>query len=150
MVEITSTGPADTLAVGRRLAALLRPGDVIALCGPLGAGKTLLAGGIAEGLGVAEPVVSPSFVLVRSYQGFLRMVHADAYRLDVTAELEDLALDEEGTDAVIVVEWGNAVAGALPDDHLSVTLEVVSEDVRTIRLVPRGSWDDRPLHEVGP
>ncbi len=149
MVEVTSTGPGDTLALGRRLASLLRPGDVVALCGPLGAGKTLLTGGIAEGLGISEPVTSPSFVLVRSYRGFLQLVHADAYRLGTIAELEDLALDEDVAEAVIVVEWGDAVAGALPEDHLVVELEVVSESRRRIRLTPRGSWRQRPLHEVG-
>ena len=81
---------ADTRALGRRLASLLRAGDVVLLAGDLGSGKTVFASGIAEGLGVAEPVVSPSFILARRYEGLMGLVHADLYRLGSSAEVDDL------------------------------------------------------------
>ncbi len=85
-VVLTTALPSETVAVGRRLAGLLRPGDVVLLVGPLGAGKTQVAAGVADGLGIDDPVSSPSFVIVRSYVGFLPLHHADVYRLGSTAE----------------------------------------------------------------
>ena len=148
MLRVESTSPSDTLALGRKLAALLHPGDVVLLAGALGAGKTLFASGIAEGLGVAEPVTSPSFVLVRTYEGFLPLVHADLYRLRTTGELDDLELSESARDGVLLVEWGNVAAAGVPVDHLLVELEIGDEQMRTITFQPRGSWRSRPLEEL--
>jgi len=139
---------ADTRALGRRLASLLRAGDVVLLAGDLGAGKTVFASGIAEGLGVAERVVSPSFVLARRYEGLIGLVHADLYRVGSSAEVEDLDLLDAAADGVLVVEWGEAAARCFPDDHLLVRLEVDEEGARTITLHRRGSWQGRPLEEV--
>ncbi len=140
---------ADTLSVGRKLAALLRPGDVVALTGHLGAGKTALAGGIAEGLGIDGPIVSPTFVLMRRYDsGFLPMVHVDVYRLGSLGEFEDLDVFEEARAGVLLIEWGDAVSGRLPLDHLVVSLSVQSGEARTIDFVPSGSWIGRPLQEL--
>ncbi len=147
-IDITCPSVGDTMAVGRRLASLLQPGDVVLLAGPLGSGKTVFTAGLAEGLGVEERVTSPSFVLVRRYRGFLTLVHADVYRLGTMAELDDLDLDD-AADGVLVVEWGNAVAGGLPADHLLVSF-VVDDGWRTLRLTPRGGWLRRPLAEVRP
>jgi len=130
------------------LASLLRAGDVILLAGDLGAGKTVFAGGIGEGLGVDDPVVSPTFVLVRRYRGLLPMVHADMYRVGSSAEVEDLDLPAESTDAVLVVEWGDAVEQAFGDDVLLVRLSVDGTGVRTITLLPRGTWMQRPIAEL--
>ena len=113
-----------TVAKARRLAGLLRPSDVIVLAGSLGSGKTLLASGIAEGLGVTDPVTSPSFVLVQSYQGFMPVVHADVYRLATVAEFDDLELPDEAADGVLLIEWGDAVQTQLPPDHLVIDLSV--------------------------
>jgi tRNA threonylcarbamoyladenosine biosynthesis protein TsaE len=148
MIEIRSDSPADTLAFGRRLAALLRPGDVVLLAGRLGAGKTLLAGGIAEGLGVDEPVTSPSFVIVRSYEGFLPVVHADVYRLGSTGELDDLELPESASDGVLMIEWGNVVAASAPEDHLLVEISLLEDGGRLIRVEPHGTWKTRPIQEL--
>jgi tRNA threonylcarbamoyladenosine biosynthesis protein TsaE len=147
-MRIESKSVADTMAVGRRLASLLRPGDVLLVSGRLGAGKTVLVAGIAEGLGVDDAVTSPSFVLVRAYEGFLRLTHADAYRLGSTAELEDLGLDETIGDGVLVVEWGNALESSFGDDLLAINLDVGDGDTRTITLVARGSWRSRALEEL--
>ena len=138
----------DTRAVGRRLASLLRAGDVVLLSGDLGAGKTVFASGIAEGLGVEGPVVSPSFVLVRWYRGLMSMVHADLYRVGSSGEIEDLDLVSEAADGVLVVEWGDVSDQSFGDDLLMVRIGQDLEGVRTIELSPRGSWADRPLEEV--
>ncbi len=145
-MEVVCPDVGDTMAVGRRLAALLQPGDVVLLAGPLGSGKTVFTAGLAEGLGIDDRVTSPSFVLVRRYRGFLNLVHADVYRLGSMAELDDLDLDD-AADGVLVIEWGHAVASGLPSDHLLVTFDV-HRGRRTLQLVPRGSWLRRPLAEV--
>ncbi|HLE38627.1 MAG TPA: tRNA (adenosine(37)-N6)-threonylcarbamoyltransferase complex ATPase subunit type 1 TsaE [Acidimicrobiia bacterium] len=148
MIRVRCADAAVTRAVGRRLAALLRPGDVVLLAGGLGAGKTVFAGGIGEGLGVEDPVVSPTFVLVRRYRGFLPMTHADIYRLGSSAEIDDLDLPAEASDGVLVVEWGDAAEQAFGEDHLLVRFVVEDDGARRLELVPRGSWVPRPLHEV--
>lgn len=149
MIEITCPTEADTRAVGRRLAALCRPGDVVILHGRLGAGKTALAGGLAEGLAVDEQVTSPSFVLVRRYDsGFLPLIHADVYRLGSLAEFDDLDVLDEASEGVLVIEWGEAVASELPADRLTVVIEVADSEVRTITLDPMGEWESRNLIEV--
>ena len=147
-LEVSSATPADTLALGRRIAALLRPGDVVLLAGRLGAGKTLMASGIAEGLGVEEPVTSPSFVLVRSYDGLLPVHHADVYRLGSIAEFDDLDLLAETQDGVLLIEWGTAVANGVPADHLLVELAVADDETRHIRITPHGAFCRRSLEEL--
>ncbi len=148
MIRMRCADAAATRAVGRRLAGLLRPGDVVLLAGDLGAGKTVFAGGIGEGLGVEDPVVSPTFVLVRSYRGLMPMTHADIYRLGSSAELEDLDLPAEAEEGVLVVEWGDAAEKAFGEDHLLVRFVVADDESRDLELIPRGSWESRPLHEV--
>ena len=145
-----SEGEVETRALGRRMASFLRPGDVLILRGELGAGKTAFASGLAEGLGISELVTSPSFVLVRRYGGgFIPLVHADVYRLSSLAEFEDLGAFEEAKDAVLAIEWGDAVGAGIPDDHLVVHIEVVDDSHRRIHLVPHGAWVERPLEELG-
>lgn len=139
---------ADTRAVGRRLAALLRAGDIVLLAGDLGAGKTVFAGGIGEGLGLDEPVVSPTFVIVRRYTGLMPMVHVDLYRVGSLSEIDDLDLDLEAIDGVLVVEWGQAAEQAFGDDHLVVRITPGGDGARSIELVTRGSWTGRPLEEL--
>jgi tRNA threonylcarbamoyladenosine biosynthesis protein TsaE len=143
----TTTHDADaTHALGARLAAILRAGDVVVLDGELGTGKTVLAKGIAVGLGVTEPVVSPTFTVVREYDARIPFVHADVYRLDHLQELHDLGFDDlVGGEAVTVVEWGDRVGAALPVDRLRVLLEAGdADDDRVVSVDPAGmSWRDR-------
>lgn len=123
----------DTAALGAQLGAQLRAGDVVVLSGPLGAGKTVLAKGIAEALDVEGPITSPTFVLARVHRarrpGRPAMVHVDIYRLldhpgtDLLAELDSLDLDTDLDDAVVVVEWGEGLAERLSDHHLDIRLE---------------------------
>lgn len=136
----------ETRSLGAALAAHLRPGDLLLLAGDLGSGKTALAQGVAAGLGVTEPVVSPSFTIVREYEARIPLAHVDVYRLDRVQELHDLGLDEivDGGH-VTLIEWGDAVAAALPGERLLVRLEAGStDDERVVSLVPHGAaWRGR-------
>lgn len=137
------------MAVAGRLAAEVKPGDVIVLSGDLGAGKTRFVGGLAAGLGVEEQVVSPTFVLTREYRsGFLPVIHVDVYRLGSMNEFEDLDVYERAAEGVLVIEWGDAVASALPTDVLTVRFEVDDAEARTLRFQPSGDWCERDLDRV--
>ena len=139
----------DMRALGQRLAALLRPGDLVVLSGPLGAGKTTLVQGIGQGLNVRGPVTSPTFVIARvhpSLGGGPALVHADAYRLASPAEVDDLDLDADIGNSVTVVEWGEGLVEGLAADRLEVTIAITratvgagsgggtADDSRTVRL----------------
>lgn len=132
-------------ALGRRLATLLQPGDLVLARGELGAGKTALTQGIGAGLDVQGAVISPTFVLSRvhrSRSGGPTLVHVDAYRLADLAELEDLDLDESLADSVTVVEWGEGKAEQLSDARLDVVIERSSDpedETRTVTLTGVGS-----------
>jgi tRNA threonylcarbamoyladenosine biosynthesis protein TsaE len=144
-VTVRTTSVEQTRDLGAALADVLRGGDVVVLVGELGAGKTAFVQGLARGLGVTEPVVSPSFVLVREYEGRLRLAHADAYRLAGPAEFEDLGLEEvTGPDTVTAVEWGDRVELALPGPRLAIRFRVVSESERELEISTEGpEWDAR-------
>jgi len=136
----------ETRAVGERLGAtLLRPGDLVVLAGSLGSGKTAFAQGVARGLGVTDPVVSPTFTIVREYQGRVPLAHIDVYRLERLQELHDLGFDEILDDRVTLVEWGDAAGPVLPADRLEVRLEMpADEEERDIRISAHGeSWQGR-------
>lgn len=123
----------DTMALGFRLGEQLRAGDMVVLSGPLGAGKTVLAKGIAAALDVDGPVTSPTYVLAREHRArrpdHPDMIHVDLYRLldesglDLLAELDSLDLDTELDDAVVVVEWGEGLAERLSERHLDIRLD---------------------------
>lgn len=148
-ITVDCDSEAETLAVARRLAPLMRVGDVVLLSGELGSGKTTFVKGLAEGLGVERAVASPSFIIARTYRdGLMPLTHADVYRIASLAEVDDLDLLEQAADGVLVVEWGRAVANAMPADHLAVEFEVTGPDTRRLRLVAKGSWNDRRLVEV--
>ena len=144
-LEHTLPTPDDTRALGVELADLLRAGDLVVLVGPLGAGKTALTQGIGRGLGVREPVTSPTFVIARVHTGGrLPLVHVDAYRLGSVADVDDLDLDASADESVTVVEWGQGLVEQLADEHLEVQLEREDDDVRTAELVPHGAgWTER-------
>jgi tRNA threonylcarbamoyladenosine biosynthesis protein TsaE len=129
MLELRAASLADTYAIAAALAGLCRPGDMIVLSGEMGAGKTAFAKGFGAALGVTEPITSPTFTLVHSYDvtpglgnGAKSLHHADLYRLERTAEVADLALDELAEyQGIVLVEWGDVV-DALFGDHLQVHL----------------------------
>ncbi len=142
-VELELATPAETERLGRAVGERLRPGDVVVLSGPLGAGKTVLARGIGDGLGVRGPVTSPTFVIAREHPALpggrgVPLVHVDAYRLGGIAELDDLDLDTDLLAAVVVVEWGEGMAERLADEHL------------LIRLARRDGDDSRIAQLFGP
>jgi len=147
-VQITCRTATETMAVGRRLAGILWAGDVLLIDGELGAGKTTFVAGLAEGLGVEEPITSPTFILMRTYPGLMPLTHADVYRVETLAEIEDLELTEAAIGGVLAVEWGTAIEQWMPSDHLVIRLAMEDDDSRTIALLPRGSWTQRPLQEV--
>jgi tRNA threonylcarbamoyladenosine biosynthesis protein TsaE len=127
-------------AFGRRLAGLLRAGDLVILSGARGAGKTTLAQGIGEGLGVRGPVTSPTFVIARvhpSVTGGPDLVHADAYRLASPAEVDDLDLDATVDYSVTVIEWGGGLAEGLAADRLEVTITPAGQG-RAVRVTGCG------------
>jgi tRNA threonylcarbamoyladenosine biosynthesis protein TsaE len=135
----------DTQRLGRDLAGVLRAGDLVVLVGPLGAGKTALTQGIGEGLGVREPVTSPTFVIARVHTGGrVPLVHVDAYRLGSVADVDDLDLDASAEESVTVVEWGQGLVEQLAEEHLEVRLDRREDDVRVACLVPHGAgWEER-------
>jgi len=145
--ELRIATDGDMRDLGRRLAALLRAGDLVILAGPLGAGKTTLVQGIGAGLGVRGPVTSPTFVIARVHPAAAgpgpALVHADAYRLGSIEEVDDLDLDTDVASAVTVVEWGTGLAEALADDRLEITIEPDRDgDARTVRINAHGArWN---------
>ena len=149
MIEIgtgSTSSVEDTRSLGSELAELARPGDVLVLAGDLGTGKTAFAQGFARGLGITEPVTSPTFVLARTYEGRLRLHHLDVYRLDHLQEAEDLGLAELVDDrGVTLIEWGDVIAPTLPPEHLEVRLAYgAGSDDRSVRLAAAGrSWGVR-------
>jgi tRNA threonylcarbamoyladenosine biosynthesis protein TsaE len=142
----------DTREFGRRLAGVLRPGDLVVLTGPLGAGKTALVQGIGAGLEVQGAITSPTFVIARVHRGRVPLVHADAYRLgdrpDPRAEIDDLDLDASAPEAVTVVEWGAGLAERLNDEYLEVRIDRLDDDTRVVELLAHGGdWSSR-LHRL--
>src|SRR5437763_16410515 len=141
--ELRIATDGDMRDLGRRLAALLRAGDLVILAGPLGAGKTTLVQGIGAGLGVRGPVTSPTFVIARVHPSVAgsgpALVHADAYRLGGIGEVDDLDLDTDAAGAVTVVEWGTGLAEVLAADRLEITIEPDRDgDARTVRINGHG------------
>ncbi len=150
--KIVTKSEAGTLKLGNLLGRNLKIGDVIALKGELGSGKTVLVKGIAKGLGIknAEYLVSsPSFVLIKEYPGLVALFHFDLYRLDNQILIEELGweeyLDKKG---VLVIEWADKLKGLLPENHLSLTLEVISEKERKIIIVSQAERYKKLIREI--
>ncbi len=144
----------DTRSLGRLLGGMLHAGDLVVLTGGLGAGKTTLTQGVAEGLGVRGPVTSPTFVIARvhpSTVGGPALVHVDAYRLGGALELDDLDLDTSVADSVTVVEWGHGLAEDLSEDRLEVVLDVdPATEARTATVCGVGGRWSQPRTDGAP
>lgn len=142
MIRIRVESEEKMTALGMSLAKLLRPGDVLLLFGELGAGKTVLTRGIARGLGVLDPVTSPTFTLLHSYCGAIALRHFDLYRLSGERALYEAGLLESiGGDAVTVVEWPERCIDELPACHLRVSIEYLEvEGWREITISPQGGF----------
>jgi tRNA threonylcarbamoyladenosine biosynthesis protein TsaE len=140
---LETASAAETQAVGRAVAQRLRNGDVLALVGDLGAGKTAFTQGLAKGLAIAAPVTSPTFVLINRYtapDGRI-LQHADCYRLaDAPAEMWDIGMtDLMSGDDILVIEWADRIPALLPDAHLEVTFTYLDERRRRLCFVAHGA-----------
>ena len=135
-MQITTYSADETQALGKKLAESLRPGDVIAYFGDLGAGKTAFTRGIAEGLGVSEQVTSPTYTIVNEYlSGRLPLFHFDMYRLGSSDELFDIGWEDYlARGGVCAVEWSENVEGAFYGDEIKVIFEKTGENSRLIRI----------------
>lgn len=136
----------ETVRLGTALSPVVVPGDMIVLSGDLGAGKTTFTQGLAVGLGITNPVTSPTFLLMKEYfGGRYPLMHMDIYRLEKIQEVIDLGYDEFlDPSYVVVVEWGDMVEPLLPRNHLDVEIRHVDDDVRRITIEPKGSsWQSR-------
>jgi len=143
-VRTAAATPEAMQALGEHIAETLRPGDLVMLCGPLGAGKTTLAQGIGRGLGVAG-VVSPTFVIARVHRGgHVPLVHVDAYRLGSVAEVDDLDLDASLEESVTLVEWGEGLVEGLAGDRLEIRINRDADvEERTVDIAGVGPrWAD--------
>jgi tRNA threonylcarbamoyladenosine biosynthesis protein TsaE len=135
-----------TLALGARLAEIVRPGDVIALSGPLGAGKTSIARGLLAALGLEEEAPSPSFAIVQPYEPpevRLPVLHVDLYRIEDPAEAEELGLDEARAESLLLVEWPERLSAAVWADALWLTLEPTASGARSLTAKVPAAWRDR-------
>ena len=139
--------PAETRALGEKLAHLLLPGDVLLLWGDLGAGKSELTRGIAKGLGIAGPISSPSFTIMNVYdEGRIPLYHFDWYRLQSSEELYEMGLDEYlGGDGVAVIEWPGQCSDAIPETCLSIIIEPQEDETRRILFDYRGGFRNLKL-----
>ena len=133
MMEKTTLGPEETKEFGRALAKGLKGGSVVALSGPLGSGKTVLIQGICSGLGVAEFVTSPSFVIINEYPGRIKVYHFDLYRLEDTEEFIKLGYEEYFYgNGITLIEWAEKIKTFLPEERTEINLEILSENERRI------------------
>jgi tRNA threonylcarbamoyladenosine biosynthesis protein TsaE len=150
-LAIASNGPEDTYALGERLAAAARPGDLLCLWGDLGAGKTVFAKGFGRGLGVTGTVSSPSFILMAEYPARLRLFHIDLYRLAGPDEaVGGGLLDDRQVEGVTLVEWPDRLGPTLPPERLDVRIEGTGDGPRRITLEAGHPALDRYLEAATP
>lgn len=146
-ISFHTTSPEETEALGERIGRALEPETVIALFGPLGAGKTTLTKGIARGLDVPDLVHSPTFTLIHEHEGRVRVNHIDLYRLDAS-ELADLGYEEYiYGPGVTIIEWAERAGSLLPDDRLEVRIGGRDDD-RMIEVVATGRWSEEVLGRI--
>lgn len=127
----------DTIKLGKAMAKKLRKGDVVALYGNLGSGKTTFTKGIGDGLGVknARHINSPTFVLIKEYDGRIPMYHIDLYRLDSLIDIEDIGIEEYVYgDGVAIIEWAEKIKNILPKKHIAVRFSIKGQNEREIKI----------------
>lgn len=140
MLRLQSESADETRGLGEALGRLLEAGDLVALSGEMGSGKTVFAQGVALGLDVSEPVNSPTFALVHEYAGRVPVWHLDTYRVQSRDELIDLSWqDLLAGGGVILVEWPERIRAALPPDHMDVALHYGDGDARVIEIAAHGT-----------
>jgi tRNA threonylcarbamoyladenosine biosynthesis protein TsaE len=133
--EFISQNAMETRQLGQALAPELKSGDCLILIGALGAGKTTFVQGLAEGLGISESVVSPTFTLMREYQGRLRLYHVDAYRINNLDELREIGLEDTMlAEGIVAIEWGEKASELLPRGSLEIQIELLPNQERKIRI----------------
>ena len=143
--------PEETRRLGAKIGELLRPGDVVLLRGGLGSGKTTLVQGLAYGLGIREPVTSPTFTLVHEYRGLVPLIHLDPYRLENPVEVAALGFDELlERPAALVVEWSERLGEVAPAERLEIDMETIAESIRRITLTAVGGHYEHVVLDMGP
>jgi len=147
MIQIQAVTEEDTILIGEKLAQLLKPGDVLTLEGQLGAGKTTFTKGLAKGIGVKRHISSPTFTIIKEYEGKLPFYHMDVYRLENSEE--DIGFDEYfNGDGVTVVEWAQFIEDFLPSERLTIKINYIDEHRRTIEFHPSGAHFERVVNEL--
>lgn len=147
MYTLITRSAAETQAVAEKLATLVKPGTVITLNGDLGAGKTTFTQGFAKGLGVTRNVNSPTFTIMKQYQGRLPLYHMDVYRLEDTGD--DIGLEEYiNGDGVAIVEWSNLIESSLPAERLGIMIERTGDEERQLTFAPVGDMYHAIVKEV--
>jgi len=148
-IEVRTRSEAETVVLGDAVARLLDPGTVVSLSGDLGAGKTRFVRGMAQGMGITDPVTSPTFNIHVAHRGPVTLNHFDLYRLDDESQLEDIdlwgVLESGGVSAI---EWGDRFSGVLPDDRLDVSIEF-DDDSRLVTIRATGPTSMRVLDALG-
>lgn len=147
MYTLITRSAAETQAVAEKLATLVKPGTVITLNGDLGAGKTTFTQGFAKGLGVTRNVNSPTFTIMKQYQGRLPLYHMDVYRLEDTGD--DIGLEEYiNGDGVAIIEWSNLIESSLPAERLGIMIERTGDEERQLTFAPVGDMYHAIVKEV--
>ncbi len=147
-VEFNTKSPKDTIDVGKKIGKLLKEGDVVALIGDLGAGKTVISKGLCSGLGVEEDyITSPTYTIINQYDGKIPVYHIDLYRLKNSDELYNLGWDEyiygHGT---CIIEWADKAGEMLPEEYLTINIEVTGKNKRKITLQAKGESYENTWH----
>lgn len=143
MIDIETHSEEDTIALGSVIGRVLKPGDVLALQGDLGAGKTHFVQGIAKGMGIEAPIVSPTFTILNYYEHDIPLQHFDFYRLEEEYELDDLGFDDYLPSGVTVIEWSEKFPDRLPHDAAVITIEKISLTGRVFHMALNDTrWDD--------
>lgn len=141
LIEVVSKCERDTIELGLRLGGLLLSGDVVAMRGGLGSGKTVLARGILRGLGVGGNIQSPSFIMIATYRGKSIVNHIDLYRIERSCDLESLGLEEKiYSDEISLIEWAEKIEAMLPSQTIHISIE--SLDSESMRLIKVYAWDE--------
>lgn len=150
-LDFSSRSPDQTRRLGMRLGGALQAGDVIALQGDLGAGKTTFVQGVALGWGSLDPVSSPTFILVNVYRrgDDAQLFHMDAYRLDSTPEAEELDLDTMLAQGTLLIEWPDRIDGLVPSERLWIGFEHIDEKERALKFKSTGKRYDELLEVIG-